>query len=313
MTGIIRAPRPERGWTDLPNKILRDSRLSYRARGILCRLLSNKDGFRMTSDDLSREAPEGRYAILQALKELRAYGYLVMQKKRVERGRWVTETYVYDEPVTVTSTEVQLPEVGAPNSGRPKVGLPSAIQVDQDNDQQKDQKKEQQSAPRLRKKNNRDNALAKADPLPAGSGGCLASDSPPVDREDWEALERHLCTLQRTAESVGGNPFRDRAAIKKIRAAAARFGATRVLALIGGARLPSEALKDLAPTETEIAALEKRAAQEAGEAQLQALKDASMDKLRLEMHDSGSQAKKPRKASPPQGFPALPCPSRILF
>lgn len=292
MTGIIRAPRPERGWTDLPNTILRDYRLSYRARGILCRLLSNKDGFRMTADDLTREAPEGRYVILQALKELRAYGYLVTQRKRVERGRWVTETYVYDEPVTVTSTEVQLPEVGAPNSGRPnsgrpKVGLPSAIQVDQDNDEQKNQKKNQQSAPRLRKKNKRDNALAKADPLPAGSGGCLASDSPPVDREDWEALERHLCSLQRTAESVGGNSFWDRAAIKKIRAAAARLGATRVLALIGGARLPSEALKDLAPAETEIAALEKRAAQEAGEAQLQALKDASMDKLRLQMHGSG--------------------------
>ena len=61
MSGIIRAPRPERGWTELANTTLRDRRLSYRARGVLARLLSNAEGFSMTALDLADESPaEGR-------------------------------------------------------------------------------------------------------------------------------------------------------------------------------------------------------------------------------------------------------------
>ncbi|GAB1393640.1 hypothetical protein MASR1M60_18040 [Rhodocyclaceae bacterium] len=66
MSGIIRAPRPERGWTEIRNTTIRDQRLSYRARGVLVRLLSNADGFRMTAIDLAGESPEGRHSILSA-------------------------------------------------------------------------------------------------------------------------------------------------------------------------------------------------------------------------------------------------------
>ena len=36
MTGIIRAPRPERHYTQIRNDVARDDRLSYRARGCWC-------------------------------------------------------------------------------------------------------------------------------------------------------------------------------------------------------------------------------------------------------------------------------------
>lgn len=99
MTLIIRAPRPERGWTDFDNKVLRDPRISFRALGLLVRMLSNADGYRMTAADLwSERGKEGRDAIRAALKELEAAGYLVRQRYRCEGGLWKTQVYVYDTP-----------------------------------------------------------------------------------------------------------------------------------------------------------------------------------------------------------------------
>lgn len=101
MAGIIRASRPARGWTEIYHDTARDGRLSYRARGILVRLLTNSDGYRMTSDDLARGGREGRAAVLSALRELRAAGYVVVRKLQSVDGRWRTETHVFDTPQAI--------------------------------------------------------------------------------------------------------------------------------------------------------------------------------------------------------------------
>ncbi len=120
MTGIIRAPRPEHHYTQIRNEVARDDRLSYRARGVLLRLLSNADGFQMTAADLAREGREGRGAILTALRELREAGYIRTTKKQDEHGRWSTQTFVYDIP---QSTGVQKPDSGFPDVGSPDAGF----------------------------------------------------------------------------------------------------------------------------------------------------------------------------------------------
>lgn len=125
MSGIIRAPRAD-NFSLFPNSTIRDSRLTYRARGILCRLLSNADGYRMTGDDLARDGVEGRGAILSALKELREAGYIVVTKRQGVDGRWSTDTFVFDTPQT-QATGVQLPDSGKPDVGAPDVGSPDAI------------------------------------------------------------------------------------------------------------------------------------------------------------------------------------------
>lgn len=98
MSGIIRAPRPAASFTILENAILRDYRLSYRARGILAYLLSMPDNWRTSSDHLARMGAEGRDAIRSALQELEQRGYLRRRKLQNESGQWVTETYVFDSP-----------------------------------------------------------------------------------------------------------------------------------------------------------------------------------------------------------------------
>jgi hypothetical protein len=112
---IIRGERKTTNFTIIGNDVLRDDRLSYRARGLLACILSRPDNWRTSADSLAREGKEGRAAILTALKELEDAGYLVRTRVQDRAGLWRTHSTVYDEPRNIT--EVQFPNVGSPNFG----------------------------------------------------------------------------------------------------------------------------------------------------------------------------------------------------
>lgn len=94
--GIVRGPRAR--FDQIPQITVRDSRLSFRARGILVRLLSNEENFSMTAIDLAREGKEGRSAILAALKELREHGYIRTIRSQDPAGKWRTQSTVFEQP-----------------------------------------------------------------------------------------------------------------------------------------------------------------------------------------------------------------------
>lgn len=97
---IIRRQENPRGWTVLPNALIEDARLSFRARGILGYLLSRPDGWETDSSRLARIALEGRDAIRTSLRELESLRYLIRVKVQGEGGLWRTETYVYDHTLS---------------------------------------------------------------------------------------------------------------------------------------------------------------------------------------------------------------------
>ena len=112
---IIRSPRAESNFSIISNAVIRDTRLSYRARGVLLDILSRPDNWRVSADSLARTGSEGRHAILTALKELREVGYMRTEKLRKDNGQFETVSIVYDTP-GYEATEVQKPNSGYPKS-----------------------------------------------------------------------------------------------------------------------------------------------------------------------------------------------------
>ncbi|NKT91714.1 replication protein [Rhodococcus hoagii] len=97
--GIQRGPRRADHFTILSNAVLNDSRLSFRARGVLMWLLSKPADWRTRSESIAGQSPtEGRDAIRTAMRELESLGYLVRQKIQDDRGRWRTLQTIFEEP-----------------------------------------------------------------------------------------------------------------------------------------------------------------------------------------------------------------------
>lgn len=95
---IIRAPRPVDHYVIIRNDVVRDERLSYRARGLLVAILSRPDDWRTSARQLAREGPDGETAILTALRELEDLGYLQRVRRHGPSGRFVRDLVVYDTP-----------------------------------------------------------------------------------------------------------------------------------------------------------------------------------------------------------------------
>lgn len=96
---IVRGPLPDNNYTVLQNSLLRDTRLSWKARGILAYLLSQPPGWHCWIDHLVNSAPEGRDAVRTGLAELERHGYLRRWRTQDTRGHWTWHSTVYDTPV----------------------------------------------------------------------------------------------------------------------------------------------------------------------------------------------------------------------
>jgi hypothetical protein len=124
---IIRAPRPDDHFTVIRNDVLRDARLSYRARGLLASILSRPDNWRCNSKALAAEATEGRDAVRVALTELQEVGY--MERRKVKdpiTGRFSWDEVVYDQPRKAAGQPRDWKSgAGEPDAGKPGTGNPT--------------------------------------------------------------------------------------------------------------------------------------------------------------------------------------------
>lgn len=111
---IRRAPR-EQNFTVLPNAALDDERLSFRARGVLAHILSKPDHWHTNARQLAAHAPEGRYAINAAMRELKEVGYAKLETTRSPDGLFVKEWLIADEPCWSPATTVQLSDPRSPD------------------------------------------------------------------------------------------------------------------------------------------------------------------------------------------------------
>lgn len=73
-------------FSQIPNETLRDKNLSYEARGMLCMLLSHKEGWVVYKSYLQEQGDIGRDKVTRILRELQDHGYAKKIAKRKEDG-----------------------------------------------------------------------------------------------------------------------------------------------------------------------------------------------------------------------------------
>lgn len=80
---------PDVPYAQIANSALRDSSLSFRARGILALVLSNAGEWKASRGWLeSQSDKEGREAVQRALNELTEKGYRIVHKEQDALGKW---------------------------------------------------------------------------------------------------------------------------------------------------------------------------------------------------------------------------------
>ena len=103
-SSFIRRKRKEEKFTRLPNEMLRNDNLSWKARGLLSYMLSMPDDWVFYETELVKHSKkDGLTALRTAIKELKQYGYVTKEPIRDELGKivkWVT--YVDDDPIQNT-------------------------------------------------------------------------------------------------------------------------------------------------------------------------------------------------------------------
>lgn len=135
---ILRVERRDR-FAVIDQRTLRDRRISFRALGLLCHLLSHADGWVISMASLSDQRSEGRDAVRSAAKELREAGYLDQTREQNETGQWITVTTVREvaNDQVAPKTGFQASDTRALDnrpSGEPTVGEPGDQRSTDQND-----------------------------------------------------------------------------------------------------------------------------------------------------------------------------------
>jgi hypothetical protein len=93
---VIIHSKPDRNFTVLPNAMIRDEELSFRARGVLVYLLSMPGDWEVSSERLAYLGREGRDAIRTVMRELINAGYAELRKEQTAAGHWVSHYTISD-------------------------------------------------------------------------------------------------------------------------------------------------------------------------------------------------------------------------
>ena len=114
------------------NDIIRDGRLSLKARGLLIFMLSLPDCWEFSIAGLSKVSGEGKDSIRAGIKELESVGYLARKRKHLANGRLGEMEYtLYESPKSKAEKPTSnLPTLEKPTQEKPTLENPTEINKD---------------------------------------------------------------------------------------------------------------------------------------------------------------------------------------
>jgi hypothetical protein len=127
----------------LVNKaILEDTRLSWKAKGMMAYFLSRPETWTVMSEDVTKRSTDGRDSVLAGMNELRQFGYARLETSRDEKGRVTSGKFwvIREEPILLSRSEGNglHPETGFSGHwetqlpDNPEVGKPATSNKEED-------------------------------------------------------------------------------------------------------------------------------------------------------------------------------------
>lgn len=77
---------PNQNYTNVSNAVIRDERLSWKARGIFIYLWSQADNWNFYVSEIAKHSTDGEGALQSGLKELESLGYLIRRHRQTKSG-----------------------------------------------------------------------------------------------------------------------------------------------------------------------------------------------------------------------------------
>jgi hypothetical protein len=117
MSYIQKFKYENQSYSMISNAAIQDKSLSFKARGLLCYLLSMPDDWKVYTKDLINRTPDGRDSIRAGLKELIEAKYINRVQPRLSSGKMGEFIYyVYQEPTGVGKSGAGLSGAGQPTT-----------------------------------------------------------------------------------------------------------------------------------------------------------------------------------------------------
>ena len=110
-----------RNYTTINNTIVKDNRLSWKAKGIWLYAFSRPDDWTFYVSDLINQSTDGKDAVYAGLKELEECGYLQKDQRKKEDGKFTKVDWVfYETPnIKIISPQRDFPDTAFPDTVNP--------------------------------------------------------------------------------------------------------------------------------------------------------------------------------------------------
>jgi hypothetical protein len=112
----------------VPDKLLNDPNLSFRAKGLFAYIQSKPDGWRFSVSRIASQTKDGRDSVQSAIKELETAGYLKRVPIKNKEGKWNGYCYILSEnPNEIPEEFTDYPLTEKPQTGKPPTENPPTI------------------------------------------------------------------------------------------------------------------------------------------------------------------------------------------
>lgn len=115
----------KKNYTVIGNSIVKNNKISWKAKGIFLYLCSLPNDWRFVESELMTHATEGKDAFRSGVKELEKFGYLVRKRRKDKSGKFSSVDWIINE--NPDDKKYDNPPLGDPNSGSSNSGDPQLL------------------------------------------------------------------------------------------------------------------------------------------------------------------------------------------